>query len=466
MNASTSHTPALTRGAGNESNTALTRAAGYEGNTALTRAAGNESRPASSSAPSVSSEFRFSSSAAGISPQFRAPVKHSKLRRKNGHDYTKPAAYLITVSTTGRQRLLGSLAGDSPDTAHIIPTALGTAVIAAFRDIESKVKEKTGCRVQVLQYQLMPDHFHGILYIRDPLPASWHLGKIIGAWKGACSRAYWSLTAALTRGAGNEGNTALTRGAGDERQPLFSAGYNDRPLLNRGQLQGWIAYLRDNPRRLWLKHHYPDRLRKTYNFRAGESGTAYTAVGNTFLLTYPDRQQVRCHRNLTPEQIQAEVEHYLTLARAGVVLISPFISPAEKAVYEACYSERLRMVRLVKRAMDGQFVYPQGRNFDGCVQGFLLVLSPFPTGSEEAAERSITRDQCLSLNDYAADLASSARRIREGYNGRVPTALTRAAGNESRPLSSSAAGSLSSSPSSSFSSTAAGVSPQPNPMLQ
>lgn len=170
----------------------------------------------------------------------------------------------------------------------------------------------------------------------------------------------------------------------------------------------------------WLKQHFPDRLRKVYDFAAGESKTRYTAVGDTFMIKYPDRQQVRCHRNLTSEQIQAEVDYYLSLARSGVVLVSPFISPAEKAVYEACYKEKRRMIRLVKRALDGKFVYPQGRDFDACVQGFLLVLSPFPTGNENAAETTITRNQCLSLNDYAADLASSpARRVNDAYHGYI-----------------------------------------------
>ncbi len=358
-----------------------------------------------------------SSSAASKNSQYRAPIKHSKLRRKLGHDYASPFAYLITIETTDRQRLLGTLAGDSADTAHIEPTELGNTVIAYFRNIEKYVKEKTGYYVQVLQYQLMPEHFHGVLQIHDTLPKGWTLGKIIRGWKTACSHAYWSSLSSPTP---SPSFPAASKNS-QSMPSLFSPGYNDRPLLSKGQLDGWIAYLRDNPRRRWLKQHFPDRLRKIYDFPAGESKTRYTAVGETFLVKYPERQQVRCHRNLTDEQIQTEVDHYLSLARSGVVLVSPFISPAEKAVYDACYKEKLRMIRIVKRALDGKFVYPQGRDFDACVQGFLLVLSPFPTGSVNAAETTITRNQCLSLNDYAADLASSLdRRVNDEYHGYIP----------------------------------------------
>lgn len=394
----------LTRGTANEKDVVQKRhASSYPSSSASVGVSSPLSSPPSSLAP------------VGVSPQYRAPIKHNMHRRKTGHDYSRPGAYLITVETTDRQRLLGTLQGDSPNTAQIAPTTLGETVIAEFRAIERKVQESAGCQVQVLQYQLMPDHFHGILYIREQLPQGWHLGKIIGAWKGACSRAYWEASP----------SSASSSVSPQERSPLFSAGYNDRPLTAPGQLQGWISYLRDNPRRLWLKHHYPDRLRKVYNFTIGDSQTRYTAVGNTFLLKYPERQQVRCHRNLTEEQIHNEVNHYLHIARRGVVLVSPFISPAEKAVYEACYKEQLPMVRLVKRALDGKFVYPQGRDFDACAQGFLVVLAPFTTGSENAADLRISRTQCLTLNDCAAELASSvSRRISDEYNGYVPQQIS------------------------------------------
>ena len=99
-------------------------------------------------------------------------------------------------------------------------------------------------------------------------------------------------------------------------------------------------------------------------------------MGDMSLVSYPDRIQVRCHRNLSEEEICAEVTRYLALARSGVVLVSPFISPAERAVYAACYKEKLRMIHIVKRGIDGKFVYPSGVDLKGCTAGFLLVLSP------------------------------------------------------------------------------------------
>ena len=372
-------------------------------------------------------------------------MKHNRLRRKEGHDYSAACIYLITVTTAGRQRNLGTLMGCSPDEAHIKPTALGEYVIAAFRKMAAMVTDKTGSSVQVLQYQLMPDHFHGILYIREALPQGWNLGRMIGAWKGDCSREYWR-NIGLTPDALNkesektnkesdatnkesektnkesdcstphepnkEGSSPISLSSApsvsSKKSPLFAAGFNDKILFHEGQLQTWYDYLHDNPRRLWLKAHFPDRLKKTYDFRAGEQGHSYTAVGNTFLVTYPERVQVRCHRNLSPEEIQAQVACYMRMARSGAVLVSPFISPAEKAVYDAAYQERLPLIHIVNRGLNGRFIYPTGRDLAGCSAGFLLVLAPYADYSTETAEKRITRSQCLDLNNYAADLATVA----------------------------------------------------------
>lgn len=357
----------------------------------------------------------------------RAEVKHNRLRRKEGHDYAAPGIYLITVTTADRRRILGELTGASPDAASIQPTTLGEYVIDAFRKMAAMVTEKTGRRIQVYQYQLMPDHFHGILRIHDAFPEGWHLSRMIGAWKGDCSREYWrEKGAALTHGEPNKENAGLTSGAPNkeesrqsgtqDKESLFSSGYNDKILYHEGQLDGWYEYLHDNPRRLWLKVHYPDRLRKIYDFKAGKQGHAYTAVGNTFLIKYPERVQVRCHRNLTDEQIQAEVEHYMSLARGGAVLVSPFISPAEKAVYEAAYKEKLRMIHIVNRGLDGKFIYPTGRDLKGCFAGFMLVLAPYADYSAETAETCITRLQCLDMNGYAADIATTLALTHEAHN--------------------------------------------------
>ncbi len=352
--------------------------------------------------------------------RFYAPTKHNRLQRKVGYDYSRPGMYLITVTTTDRLRLLGTLIGESLEEARVEASPLGESVVRAFREMAAKVTKESGCRVQVLQYQIMPDHFHGILYIRDVLSAEWTLGRMIAGWKGECSRMYWRYLDLMAEERNEEKDASLTprkrdeekdssltpREQNEKRKPLFTPGFNDRILFHKGQLKAWIEYLRDNPSRLWLKMNYPDRLHKVRDFVAGRSNHRYTAMGEILLARYPDRMQVRCHRKLSEEEIHAEEARYLAIARSGVVLVSPFISPAEKAVYAACYKEKLRMIHIVKRGLDGKFVYPSGADLRGCTFGFLLVLAPYEDYSPETSEERITRAQCLDMNAYAKDLST------------------------------------------------------------
>ncbi len=175
---------------------------GYSNNVGLTSDTPNKDI-ASLTSRAQNKETASLSGAPDISPEnsFYAPVKHNRLRRKNTHNYAAACIYLITVNVADRQRLLGTLVGNSPEEAQVKPSHLGEYVATAFRNMANIVTSKTGSRVQVLQYQIMPDHFHGILYVRDSLPDGWTLSRMIAAWKGDCSREYWRLSTPSSSGA-------------------------------------------------------------------------------------------------------------------------------------------------------------------------------------------------------------------------------------------------------------------------
>ena len=59
---------------------------------------------------------------------------------------------------------------------------------------------------------------------------------------------------------------------------LFASGYNDRLLLRAGQLERWLHYLADNPRRLLMKRQYPDWLRPHFHVNVG--GNTFSAIAN------------------------------------------------------------------------------------------------------------------------------------------------------------------------------------------
>lgn len=179
---------------------------------------------------------------------------------------------------------------------------------------------------------------------------------------------------------------------------LFARGYNDKLLLRSGQLDTWMNYLADNPRRLLMKYEYPDLFRVQRNVEA--AGMLFSAIGNRFLLDRPIRLQVQCSRSLTNEQIQDKVQECLAAARQGAVLVSPAISPGEKAVMRAVFDQGLPLIYLQENGFT-DLAKPSGRRMEACAAGQLLILAPWEHHNEQIA---IRRGQCLQLNDIARRL--------------------------------------------------------------
>ncbi len=182
---------------------------------------------------------------------------------------------------------------------------------------------------------------------------------------------------------------------------LFARGYNDRLLLRAGQLDAWRRYLADNPRRLLMKREHPDLFRVQRNVET--AGVTFSAIGNRLLLERPFRLQVQCSRSLTETEIQDKVAKYLTAAQEGAVLVSPAISPGEKAVMRAAFEEGFPLIYLQENGFT-DLAKPGGARMEACAGGRLLILAPLEHHNEKIA---IRRGQCLELNELA-------RRICEG----------------------------------------------------
>lgn len=320
----------------------------------------------------------------------------SMLRRKQDHDYRARRMYMVTMVTEGRLPLFGAVVGDarqpygSPDAPRTVPSPLGEAVAHCFYDIARRHPE-----VGVIALQLMPDHLHGIVFVRERMAMP--LGAALNGFKTGCNKAFRELcpveyAAALRRLAPRADRRDRRRGL------LFAPGYNDRILVRAGQLDTWRRYLADNPRRLLVKRRHPEffRVVREVQWR----GMVFSAIGNLFLLRRPVLLQVQCSRSLTQEQAGQRAAEALEACREGAVLVSPSISPGEKAVMRAAFDAGFPEIILKDNGF-APLAKPSGRFFDACASGQLLFLGPLVHSNERKA---ITRSQCLSLNDIARRL--------------------------------------------------------------
>ena len=110
----------------------------------------------------------------------------SMSRRKVGHDYQQRQIYMITMATEGRLPLLGKVVGKSdgqkgtPEEPRVELTELGKQVERNWHDIAVRYPQ-----IDVLALQMMPDHFHGILFVKEHIEKP--LGKVLLGFKQGCN---------------------------------------------------------------------------------------------------------------------------------------------------------------------------------------------------------------------------------------------------------------------------------------
>jgi len=250
-------------------------------------------------------------------------------RRLPGFDYSQRMIYEITIVLKERRPVLGRLvknpcgsaaledgAGHEP-TWVVEPSAMGQDVLDCWRKITDFWPQ-----VSLIEAQLMPEHFHGILFVKERLPLTYPnrpegpgnrrkaLGDIIRGFKVGCTMA-WRETAANMRQGGKTRPNMAEGGTSRGQTPQWAEGFVDTILFHKGQLAKMINYLRDNPRRLGVKREHPELFKVARDIEIafadfGDGGAIapwqgpasghFAAIGNHFLLSRPRLVQVQCSR--------------------------------------------------------------------------------------------------------------------------------------------------------------------------
>lgn len=304
-----------------------------------------------------------------------------EIYRAPWHDYQSPCIYMVTMNKAPGVRDFGSLAGDvkiprgNPGSPFVSTSPTGDAIKSAlrkFHEIEPAAR--------IYQYAIMPDHLHLLLHIQYRTEAT--LGMTIARFK-----------------------TAVNDFAGITH--VFDKGFNDQILKPDRSLQTLYDYIRDNPRRLAERRANPDFFRRLNNLTI--AGHPCQAYGNLQLIDNPFKQQVIVHRADTRQQRDFNRLNWLYTADNGGVLVSPFISPDERAIRDEADAINGRFILLTSETF-GERYKPSGHNFELCESGRLLIISCPPArttgGSQPSQSGAITRNTCLALNALAAAIAN------------------------------------------------------------
>ena len=348
---------------------------------------------------------------------------HSMLRRCKGWDYSQPAVYMITIVLADRRsRALGEVLGDTiaehcaERSARCELTALGQAVAACWEAIPRFYPH-----VELICHQVMPDHFHGILRVKERLPC--HLGQVVKGFKLGCNKAARSACRPPSAGG------------------LFAEGFNDTILFRKGQLEKMVAYVKSNPLRLAIKRSHREFFKRVDDLAVG--ALHFSAIGNRFLLDRP-LVQVQCSRRffaykrvatrgkpkidrdaagepiaavVTPEY-EALKDELLTAAHHGMVLISPCISDGERQIAREAFMAGVPLVTMHNKGFS-KYQKPSGRYFDACADGKLLMLAP-AAWPYQPGEKPMTRFDATAMNRLCQWIAGEGA-AQINYHGMKPT---------------------------------------------
>ena len=351
-------------------------------------------------------------------------------RRLPDFDYSQRRIYEITIVLEDRRPILGRLVKRGEGDWAVEPTEIGRIVLACWREIAVRWPQ-----VELIEDQLMPEHFHGVLFVKEQLPKGKSLGNIIGSFKSRSTSEVGKYLAArgggpnpargggpgnpAARGEGQNGGLGSARGR--VRPRFWADGYVDTILFGKGQLVRMIHYLRDNPRRLGVKREHPELFKVTRELKIEGIGR-FSAIGNHFLLTRSAFHQVQVSRryfayardargNLLKDAPPAVATHEfeeklaaaLAAGKGGAVLVSPCISQGEREIARRAFAAGYRVITLANKGFSPLYK-PGGRLFESCAAGNLLMLAP-AGWPYQPAEKPMTRIDALVLNRIAQLIA-------------------------------------------------------------
>lgn len=290
------------------------------------------------------------------------------------HDYRSRCIYHITITKTRGipdfSRIEGPLSA-----LNIVRTPLGQIIeenLTAISTLHPNLRQ--------LQYVIMPDHIHFILFAIANLP------KVLGSYIGM-------LKVKIHQGATTTGIISSGK--------VFNPDFYDRILRPYHSLDVIFNYIRRNPYRLAVRKNNPDFFRRITGIYI--DSTPFQAYGNIQLLANPFKEQVVVHRRDSPEIREQNHDRWLYTATNGGVLISPFISKDEKNIRKEAETNGGKLIVLYTSAFRERFK-PAAHDFALCEKGRLLIIAPMQDLPD-------SRQTFLYLNSIATKLSQNKFRL-------------------------------------------------------
>lgn len=296
-------------------------------------------------------------------------------RRLTGFDYSRPLFYMVTVTChAGRQALSEIVA---PGKCQM--NAITRAMVNCIRNFH------LGCKAiaPIECFSIMPDHIHLLIRISEQVGAKLLSGENQRPFANGASAAgsgdlksfapfiplrLEAIVGMLMQAL--EGRYAEVTG---RREEVFESSWHDWIVMAEGQLAAFTRYIRENPRRAWLRQE--NRRYFLQVRRVPFAGREWFAYGNMDLLELPVIEPFRCSRKWAeggPEWREA-IGRAMRIGPGGAGA-GTFMSPCEKLCGNEIFKAGGALIVLSPEGFGARWHPPRNKEAL-CAKGRMLFLS-------------------------------------------------------------------------------------------
>ena len=302
-------------------------------------------------------------------------VHHRRSIRLAGHDYAGGGEYFVTLCVCDRRPLFGTVVN-----GRMALNEAGRIAAECWRAIPEHFPQAV-----LDEWVIMPDHMHGILRIQPDAapgrpsqapafarPIAGALGTILGAFKAATTRRIRMEMGLACTGLACQ---APTRQA----PTIWQRNYYEIIIRDARALHNIRRYIRENPA----------------NWDALRHGDPCFFAGNRDLLKLP-LTAFFASRSGDSSGPATDI-HPSRWPNPPAGVISGFLSPMERAVFDACLADGTPLVWILGRglpAVHGPVIHR------ALSAGRLLILTPF-----DESVRGFSSARAAWCNQYALHLA-------------------------------------------------------------
>ncbi|MDE6341150.1 MAG: hypothetical protein K2K93_02435, partial [Muribaculaceae bacterium] len=186
----------------------------------------------------------------------------------------------------------------------------------------------------------------------------------------------------------------------DPSVSLFAPKFNDKISFDDSMPARFSRYISDNPRRRLTVKTWPELFGRAHRVRILDKEMDF--FGNFQLLKHPIIAPAVVSSRYSDEERKRYEFAWEEAIRTQGVLISPFISDAEKTLMRRGIESGASIIRIVPDGIGPKYK-PSGQEFDLCAQGRCLHIG---APRQSAHTDPLSRSHCLSLNALAHWIAS------------------------------------------------------------